>query len=144
MSNRHGVLESYQYQRVQQSLDQKNWSSTILAAVASADDVPAFDESTVREVLSKESVAAGRELDAVLERNMPPRYVSDPEFEWTGSGEEAAIVVTVASDRGEQAITTLDSIVAKQMLRFSRFAQAWINDARAVWSTQAAAGEATP
>ncbi|WOJ95092.1 hypothetical protein R0135_07945 [Congregibacter variabilis] len=133
VSNRHGVLESYQYQRVQKSLDQKEWDSTILAAIATAVDVPEFDESTVREVLTIESVALGGELDEVLEKNMPPRYVSDPAFEWSGSGEEAAIVVTVASDRGEQAIATLDSEVAKHMLRFSRFSQAWINDARSAW-----------
>ncbi|MDP5053705.1 MAG: hypothetical protein NWP69_07945 [Congregibacter sp.] len=96
--------------------------------------MPVFDAQTVREQLTKESVAAGDDLDKVLEENMPPRYVSDPRFEWTGSGEEAAIVVTVASDRGEMAIDALDTAVAQQMQRFSRFAQAWINDARAVWS----------
>jgi hypothetical protein len=143
VSNRHGVLESYQYQRVQKSLDQKEWSSPILAAVASAVDVPVFDELTVREVLTKESVDAGAELDGVLQSNMPPRYVSDPAFEWTGSGEEAAIVVTVASDRGEQAIAVLDAAVAEQMLQFSRFAQAWINDARSNWLSDASA-ESTP
>ncbi|MDP5071590.1 MAG: hypothetical protein NWQ45_11880 [Congregibacter sp.] len=134
VSNRHGVLESYQYQRVQRALEQKAWDNIILNAVASGAPVPVFDAQTVREQLTKESVAAGDDLDKVLEENMPPRYVSDPRFEWTGSGEEAAIVVTVASDRGEMAIDALDTAVAQQMQRFSRFAQAWINDARAVWS----------
>lgn len=136
VSNRHGVLESYQYQRVQTALDAKAWQNIILAAVAEGEPVPRFDESTVREVLTKESVAAGGDLDAVLETYMPPRYVSDPSFEWNDSGEEAAIVVTVLSDRGDQAVEALDKSVAAQMLRFSRFAKAWINDAREAWTAR--------
>ncbi|WP_439105775.1 hypothetical protein [Congregibacter sp.] len=134
VSNRHGVLESYQYQRVQKALDEKSWSSVILTAIANGTPIPEFDESTVRSELTKESVAAGSDLDESLEEHMPSRYVSDPTFEWNGSGEEAAIVVTVASDRGDQAIDALDTVVAEQMQRFSRFAQAWINDARRAWS----------
>ncbi|EAQ98872.1 hypothetical protein [Congregibacter litoralis] len=134
VSNRHGVLESYQYQRVQKALEEKSWDNIILAAVARGEPVPEFNERTVRDELTKESVDAGKDLDLALVVDMPPRYVSDPAFEWNGSGEEAAIVVTVASDRGEIAIETLDAVIAEQMLRFSRFAQAWINDAKQAWS----------
>ncbi|WP_439101397.1 hypothetical protein [Congregibacter sp.] len=135
VSNRHGVLESYQYQRVQKALEEKSWDNVILAAVASGEPVPEFDDLTVRNELTKESVDAGKDLDLALVADMPPRYVSDPAFEWNGSGEEAAIVVTVASDRGEVAIETLDTVIAEQMLRFSRFAQAWINDAKRAGTT---------
>ncbi|MFK8043515.1 hypothetical protein [Congregibacter sp.] len=134
VSNRHGVLESYQYQRVQKALEEKSWDNVILAAVAHGAPVPEFDESTVRDELTKESVAVGGDLDESLEEYMPPRYVSDAGFEWNGSGEEAAIVVTVASDRGDLAIEALDAKVAEQMTRFSRFAQAWINDVQRAWA----------
>lgn len=143
VSNRHGVLESYQYQRVQAALEEKAWENVILAAVVEGEPVPRFDESTVRELLTKESVAAGGDLDAVLEAYMPPRYVSDPGFEWNDSGEEAAIVVTVLSDRGDHAVEALDASVAAQMLRFSRFAKAWINDAREAWTASGASEPAS-
>jgi hypothetical protein len=129
VSNRHGVLESYQYQRVQRALDQRDWTNPMLAAIASGAPVPEFDNTTVRGALTVESVKAGAGLDAALEDNMPARFVSDPDFEWTGSGEESNIVVTVRKAKGEGAVTALDAAVTEQMQRFSRFARAWINDA---------------
>ena len=127
VSNRHGVLESYQYQRVQTALDEGDWSQVILKAIAHPESVPVFDTQTVRDRLTIESVAAGEGLDAALEAYMPVRFVSDPTFEWTGSSEESAIVERVREAGGEAAVVTLDMAVALQMQRFSRYAQAWIN-----------------
>ena len=133
VSNRHGVLESYQYQRVQAALDAKAWDNPILVAIASAgvsdEAVPEFNESTLRDTLTAESVAAGEALDEALEQHMPARFVSDPAFEWTGSGEEGAIVDAVRDAGGDAAVRALDSAVAAQMQQFSRYARAWIDDA---------------
>jgi hypothetical protein len=127
VSNRHGVLESYQYQRVMEALRSRQWTNPILAAIAGGAPVPVYDTLTLSTTLSAESVAAGGELDAALETWMPPRFVSDPGFEWTGSGEEAGVVATVAAERGGDALDALDAVVAAQMQRFSRYARAWIN-----------------
>jgi hypothetical protein len=127
VSNRHGVLESYQYQRVMAAIRGHDWANPILAAIASGTPVPDFELMTPSTTLTAESVAAGAALDAALEAHMPARFVSDPGFEWTGSGEEAAIVATVAREKGDAAVTALDAAVAEQMLRFSRYARAWIN-----------------
>ena len=131
VSNRHGVLESYQFHRVSARLAMHAWQDPILAAIASAGPVPEFSERTMREVLSLESVAGGDAVDAALEANVPARFVSDSTFEWTGSGEEAGIVETVRRENGEGAVAALDAMVAEQMRRFSRFARAWINQAMA-------------
>lgn len=127
VSNRHGVLESYQYQRVQAALNARDWSQVILETIAHPEAAPVFDARTIRGSLTAESVAAGEGLDAALEAYMPARFVSDPGFEWTGSAEEAAVVDRVRDAGGETAIATLDMAVAQQMARFSRYAQAWIN-----------------
>jgi hypothetical protein len=129
VSNRHGVLESYQYQRVQRAQEQRDWDNLILAAIAQPLAPPTFDETTLRDVLTVDSVAAGDALDATLENYMPMRFVSDPGFEWTGSGEEASIVDTVTKGQGDEAVRALDAAVALQMQRFSRFAKSWIDDA---------------
>jgi hypothetical protein len=129
VSNRHGVLESYQFQRVQRAQEALAWDNVILTAVAGTASQTAYSDSTVRDALTADSVAAGPALDAVLEQQMPARFVSDPGFEWNQSGEEAAIVSTVERERGAAAIEILDGAVAEQMQRFSRYARAWINDA---------------
>ncbi|GIR71743.1 MAG: hypothetical protein CM15mP74_29940 [Halieaceae bacterium] len=61
---------------------------------------------------------------------MPSRYVSDPTFEWTGSGFEQSIVQRVADDAGEPAIAELDAAVILQLARFSAVASRWISRGR--------------
>ena len=126
VSNRHGVIESYQYQRVKNAQAAGRWQDPILNAIAAGAPVPVFTDQTVRQYLSRDSVHAGAALDAALVARVPARFVSDPGFEWVGSGEEEAIVSTVRREGGETAVVALDGAVARQMLRFSRFAQAWI------------------
>ena len=51
--------------------------------------------------LTADSVEAAAAFDAAIERNVPSRFVSDPDFEWTGSGFEQSIVQRVADEQGE-------------------------------------------
>ena len=57
---------------------------------------------------------------------MPSRFVSDPDFEWTGSGFERSIVQRVTDEQGEPAIAELDAAVIVQLARFSAVASRWI------------------
>lgn len=127
VSNRHGVLESYQYQRMHAALQARQWTDPILEAIASGAPVPVFETLTPSTTLTAESVAAGAALDAALETYVPARFVADPSFEWTGSGEEAGVVDTVLAAGGDEALRALDAAVAAQLRRFSRYARAWIN-----------------
>lgn len=127
VSNRHGVLESYQYQRVMRDLESRLWDSAMLTAISQGAPVPLFEDTTVRTVLTAESTAAGEAVDATLEQHVPARFVSDPEFEWVGSGEESRVVDTVRDTGGSAAVAALDTMVETQMRRFSRYARAWIN-----------------
>ena len=58
--------------------------------------------------------------------HVPPRFVSDPNFEWTGSGFEVGLVDTVRRERGQAAVTQLYAVVAEQVGRFSKMASQWI------------------
>lgn len=129
VSNRHGVLESYQYQRVQDALNRRAWDDPILLAIASGGPATDYDDRSLRDGLTLQSVEAGATVDAALETHMPARFVSNPSFEWTGSGEEAGVVDAVRSEGGVQAIDALDLAVAAQLRRFSRYARAWIDRA---------------
>jgi hypothetical protein len=129
VSNRHGVLESYQYQRVMQAQRLFAWQQPILARMVDAAPGPDYSSTMIREQLTAESVAAGAGLDAALEQHMPAQFVDDPTFEWTGSGQEAAIVDRVRSASGASAIAALDEIVAEQLARFGRYARSWIAEA---------------
>lgn len=125
VSNRHGVIESYQHQRVMAALAGDESAAGLLDAIASK-PAGVWDENTLVGRLALESVAAGERLDAALETHMPARYVSDPGFEWTGSGEEAGLVATLALEGGSDTIAALDTILAEQLERFGRYAHAWV------------------
>jgi hypothetical protein len=129
VSNRHGVLESYQYQRVQDALNRRAWDDPILLSIASGGPATEYADRTLRDGLSLESAEAGTAIDAALETYMPARFVSNPSFEWTGSGEEPGVVDTVRNEGGAQAVDALDLAVAAQLRRFSRYARAWIDRA---------------
>ena len=126
VSNRHGVIESYQYQRLTRALEARQWSAPLLRAISDHSDTAAVEYESFVMALTADSVEAAADFDAAIERNVPSRYVSDPTFEWTGSGFEQAIVERVADEQGEPAIAELDTAVILQLARFSAVAIRWI------------------
>ena len=129
VSNRHGVLESYQLQRMRQDMTAGQWHSPLLAAAADSVPVPKFDANTVRQALTYESAEASTQLDATLEMFMPWLLISDPGFEWTGSSEEPKLLALIIEEKGASAIAQLDGEVASHLHRFARYAQMWVNQA---------------
>ena len=126
VSNRHGVIESYQYQRLKQALDEADWAHPILRAIADdTSDAPLDYEPFVLQ-LTEESVAAAPAFDKAIEMFVPPRLVGDPRFEWTGSGEESDIIELVRGYSGAIGIDGLDAAVVVQLQRFSTVASRWI------------------
>ena len=123
VSNRHGLIESYQYQRVQADLQERAWDTPLMTALAASAPLPVWEDNTLVEVLARESVAAGAELDAALLAHAPARFVADPSFEWTGSGEEPRVLARIEAQGGTPA---LDAVLLRQMARFSRFCRAWV------------------
>ena len=128
VSNRHGVLESYQYQRLSKALSGDEASSMWLTTLSNPESVPAeLSPTDVQSYLTLESVEAAAALDAGLAKYVPSRYVSDASFEWVGSGLEGDVANLIRADGGDEAIRQLDAIVTRQLRRFVRFAQAWVN-----------------
>jgi hypothetical protein len=126
VSNRHGVIESYQYQRLTRALEARQWSAPLLKAISDHPDTADVEYESFVMALTADSVEAAADFDAAIERNVPARFVSDPTFEWTGSGFEKSIVQRVADEQGEPAIAELDAAVILQLARFSAVASRWI------------------
>ena len=126
VSNRHGVIESYQYQRLTRALEAQQWSAPLLKAIADHAEDTALEYDAFVMALTADSVQAAADFDSAIERNVPARFVSDPSFEWTGSGFEKSVVQRVADEQGEPAIAALDAAVIVQLARFSAVASRWI------------------
>jgi hypothetical protein len=140
VSNRHGVIESYQYRRLTRALVAGDWSAPLLLAVSAQQaDTPQSYDVMVGE-LTAASVEAAAAFDAVIAANMPDRFVSDPGFEWTGSGYERGVVEHVLEQKGPVAIQRLDDAVILQLQRFSVVASRWIARGGRAWSDEQSEG----
>ena len=126
VSNRHGVIESYQYQRLTAALSAGDWSAPLLRAVADHGDSEPLEYASFVMNLTQASVSAAGEFDAAIATYVPARFVSDPSFEWTGSGFESDLIDIVQRERGETAVAELDAAVVAQLMRFSGVASRWI------------------
>ncbi|EED35053.1 conserved hypothetical protein [Luminiphilus syltensis NOR5-1B] len=126
VSNRHGVLESYQHQRLTRPMQQGQWSDPLLQTIAEPEEVPSYHWSIIRGALTASSVAAGAGLDTRLETTMPVHLVSDPSFEWVGSGLESELIERLEAEVGADAMAEFDQTLMQQMGRFSRYARAWL------------------
>ena len=125
VSNRHGVIEAFQYQLVRGAIVNEDWDQSTLELVARPSNRIEWQETTLVDELALESVQAADRLDSLIESNTPSKLVSDPAFEFTGSAEDASILEVIAS-HSPQATAGLTMAVNEQMERFSVFAQAWI------------------
>ncbi len=126
VSNRHGVIESYQYQRLTAALSAADWSAPLLRAVADHGDSEPLEYASFVMNLTQASVSAAGEFDAAIATYVPARFVSDPSFEWIGSGFESDLINIVQTEQGETATSALDATVASQLMRFSSVASRWI------------------
>ena len=126
VSNRHGVIESYQYRRLTEALNAGDWDAPLLRAVSDHAGDEALDYETFVMALTAGSAAAAGDFDAAIEANVSARFVSDPSFEWTGSGFETEIVSLVEAEQGTAALNSLDAAVMVQLKRFSAVASRWI------------------
>lgn len=126
VSNRHGVLESYQYLRLSQLLGTAGAAPPLLSAFESDREPHAFEAPELPLSLSAESVAAGAALDAALEAGVPARFVSEPGFEWNSSGEEEQLLDTLKTHGGAESIESLDAALQPQLERFAHYARGWI------------------
>ena len=125
VSNRHVVLESFQYQVVRSAVAEQDWDQSTLAEIATLHEGGEWQEDTVVNRLTASSAEAADDLDAALETHAPALLVADPNFEFSGSPQEADILKVIEA-HSEDATAGLTTAVDAQMARFSRFAQEWI------------------
>ncbi len=127
VSNRHGVLESYQWARVDELINAQAWQAPLLQAVSATDTSAILTVDDVAGEVAAASVAAASSLDTALERYLPYQWISDPTFEWTGSGFERRVVEEVIAKRGAASVDALDEVVSQQLQRFALALERWVN-----------------
>jgi hypothetical protein len=128
VSNRHLALENYQYRRMRNAdLRHDTGDALIRALEDTSTDAAraAFGDDTARTVISSESNALAGATDAVLERNLPPKYVSDPEYV-LGETEPDLDLYAVVNQSPPVAREAMTVMVAGLLRNFGAYSRAFV------------------
>ena len=128
VSNRHLALENYQYHRMRNAyLRGDAGDALVLALEDTSTDAghASFADDTARKVISSESNALAGATDAVLERSLPPKYVSDPSYV-VGETEPGLDVYAIVNQSPPAARAAMTAMVAGLLRNFGAYSRAFV------------------
>lgn len=128
VSNRHLALENYQYHRMRNAYLRHDDGDALIRALedTSTDAARAsFGDDTARTVISSESNALAGATDTVLERNLPPKYVSDPAYV-LGETEPDLDLYAVVNQSPPAARQAMTVMVAGLLRNFGAYSRAFV------------------
>jgi hypothetical protein len=126
VSNRHTALESFVQVVLQRAYSEKEPNNPILLALQSAEKTPAYADTMPRAAVAKLAHDNAKNTDDALEKNMPPKYVSDPKFEIGTSPERMQIVEKIREAKGMKAIDNLVNLNATLLKPFAAYGHSYI------------------
>ena len=128
VSNRHLALENYEYHRLRSAYIRHDADDALIRALedTSTDAGRAsFADDTARNVISSESHALAAATDAVLERSLPPKYVSDPKYV-VGETEPGLDVYAIVNQSPPAAREAMTVMVAGLLRNFGAYSRAFV------------------
>ncbi|PKN68299.1 MAG: hypothetical protein CVU54_15575 [Deltaproteobacteria bacterium HGW-Deltaproteobacteria-12] len=126
VSNRHTALESFVQVVLQRAYTEKETNNPILQALQSAEKIPVYTDTMPRAVVAKHAHDNAKNTDDVLEKNMPPKFVSDPQFEIGVSPERMQIVEKIREAKGGKAVDKLVNLSAALLKPFAAYGHSYI------------------
>lgn len=125
VSNRHSVLEEYQWQVLRAAYDSKDMDHPLIAALKSPIDRVEYNKDFPRYVAAKESANRAKRVDKLLKKWMPKMLVSDPKFETPGSPELGRIIELAKAEKGDEAIDQMNATLAEIFKSYSMHLQSF-------------------
>lgn len=127
VSNRHSVLEEFQWQVLRSAYDQGDENHPILVALKNPIEMVEYRTDFPRWVAAKESADRAKRIDKQLKKWMPKKLVSDPKFETPGSEELSRILEITKEEKGEEAIGEMTKVLADLLQSYSMHLQSFYN-----------------
>ena len=133
-SNRHLAFERYEALLIYRDTAAGGKAPMIAALQDSSRDksYPTWSDLYLRDVVTQESFDFGETLSAALLSAFPPKYVSDPSYDFGASGGSGALIAEVA-ERTPQQRAAIEGAVVELMGHFGAHSR---NMARAVGATR--------
>ncbi len=112
VSNRHTVMEKFQAVELRRAYTESITDHPFLKALGNPAGMVDYRDDFPRNVTAKESVVNAEILDEAIEKYMPPKTVSDPSFEVSGSPELETIVSLTEREMGAKAVEGMRQTIA--------------------------------
>lgn len=127
LSNRHLAMENYESGLIRSAAKARKPSAieAVLHDTTLDARYPLWSDRYVRDVVSREAYDAGAALDRTLVRAMPPRYVSDPAFDFGVHSAQIDLVEELGrTDPAQRA--HLDTAIAQLLGRYGAHSRALV------------------
>ena len=127
VSNRHLALENYQFQRLRSDWLRGDFGDAPIAALkdTSRDAGRSYTDASPRATITKESNEAAAAIDAILERQLPAKYVSDPAYVF-GETEAGVNLYAVVNGSGAPARTAMTEALVRLLGSFGSYTRAFV------------------
>jgi len=112
VSNRHTVMEEFQSLMLKKAYDKKDNNHPLMLALANPIDMVPYRDDFAREVVAAESWKKGEIIDAVIEKYLPEKLISDPSFEASGSAELGKIIELTQEHKGIEGLDKMTAAIA--------------------------------
>jgi hypothetical protein len=125
VSNRHSVLEEFQWQVLRTAYTQNNQNHPFFKALKNPIETVEFAPDFIRNTAAKESAKRAKEVDKTLKKWMPKKLVSDPTFATPGSTDLANIIELTKAEKGEEGIENMTNCLAEIFQSYSMHLQSF-------------------
>lgn len=126
VSNKHSVLEQFQWLAMREAYYNYN-NSPLIAALSEEITITPYSDDFARNVVSKISVDRSRRVDKVLKNTCPPLLVKDPSFEANKSQELDNLMQEIRNYKGNQAIDDLNALLLEMFRTYSMSLRSYYN-----------------
>lgn len=125
ISNRHAVLEHFQWLVLREAYLNNPDSSVLIKALKNPISLIEYSNDFPRNIVAKESVERSKRVDFVLSNSIPEKLVADPKFKTPGSDELKELLAQIREDKGEESIVQMTDLVADIMRSYSMHLQSY-------------------
>lgn len=119
VSNRHSVLEQYQWQVLRNAYLNDMEGNLVTQALKNPIEHIDYTADFPRNIVALESVARSKKVDKIIKKWMPKKLVSDPTFATPGSPELGKIMELARAEKGDEAIENMTNMIADIMRSYS-------------------------
>ncbi|KAF0129063.1 MAG: hypothetical protein FD155_2738 [Bacteroidetes bacterium] len=128
VSNKHTVFEEFQWQELRKAHVNQDMNHPFMIALTNPYPAIAYTDRFIYDVLSKESAAKSIDCNKALLEFIPFRLVQDPAIEANETSEIKKIVEVVRQEKGNEAVTGLNLVIAERMRAFGMAMRSFLDE----------------